>query len=154
MKNIQTETDTQADNLKIYIKMIHPEEPIPSVEEMREMISTAYHFPNLNARWNPVKRFLKILFFVPVFEILWSSDSETFINFARSKISLKKALKMNTYRHACNFCGKRFITPSNLNSHTLMHTGECPYTCQFRYRPNRSTEIKRQKYYQFCVLIS
>jgi len=44
-------------------------------------------------------------------------------------------LKMNTYRHACNFCGKRFITPSKLNRHTLMHTGERPYTCQFCYRP-------------------
>ena len=38
---------TQADNLKIHIKKIHPEEPIPSVEEMREMMSTAYHSPNL-----------------------------------------------------------------------------------------------------------
>ena len=42
-----------------------------------------------------------------------------------------ETLKMNTYRHACNFCGKRFITPSKLDRHTLIHTGESPYICKY-----------------------
>ena len=38
---------TQADNLKIHIKKIHPELPLPSLEEMREMMSSAYSAPAL-----------------------------------------------------------------------------------------------------------
>ena len=38
---------SQADNLKIHIEKIHPEEPIHSMKEMHEMMSTAYHSPNL-----------------------------------------------------------------------------------------------------------
>jgi len=39
------------------------------------------------------------------------------------------------YRHECPECGKRFITPSKLARHVLMHTGERPYTCPHCLRP-------------------
>ena len=38
------------------------------------------------------------------------------------------------YKHECNLCGKRFITPSKLSRHMLSHTGERPHTCQFCLR--------------------
>ena len=75
--------------------------------------------------------------FVPVFKILQSLD---FLFSILPGIRfpwriLWHLLMLNTYRHACNFCGKRFITTSKLNRHTLMHTGERPYICQFCYEP-------------------
>ena len=32
-------------------------------------------------------------------------------------------------RHECHFCGKRFPTPSKLQRHALVHTGEKPFSC-------------------------
>ena len=42
-----TKSHTQADNLKIHIKKVHPDCPLPSVEEMREMMYNAYNSPAL-----------------------------------------------------------------------------------------------------------
>ena len=47
------------------------------------------------------------------------------------------------YKHECNMCGKRFITPSKLHRHMLSHTGERPYTCQFCQRQfSQSSNMK------------
>lgn len=40
----------------------------------------------------------------------------------------------SNYKHECNTCGKRFVTPSKLSRHILSHTGERPHTCQFCFR--------------------
>ena len=32
-------------------------------------------------------------------------------------------------RHECLYCGKRFPTPSKLQRHALVHTGEKPFSC-------------------------
>ena len=42
-----TKSHTQADNLKIHIKKVHPDCPLPSVEDMREMMYNAYNSPAL-----------------------------------------------------------------------------------------------------------
>ena len=42
-----SKSHTQADNLKIHIKKTHPLCPLPSLEDMREMMSSAYSAPAL-----------------------------------------------------------------------------------------------------------
>ena len=42
-----SKSHTQADNLKIHIKKTPPELPLPSLEELREMMSSAYSAPAL-----------------------------------------------------------------------------------------------------------
>lgn len=34
-------------------------------------------------------------------------------------------------KHECPECGKRFPTPSKLQRHSFIHTGEKPYNCQY-----------------------
>ena len=42
-----SKSHTQGDNLKIHIKKVHPEYPLPSNEDLREMMYSAYSSPNL-----------------------------------------------------------------------------------------------------------
>ena len=52
-----------------------------------------------------------------------------------SQVYLDDACPLESnYKHECNTCGKRFVTPSKLSRHILSHTGERPHTCQFCFR--------------------
>lgn len=42
-----SKSHTQGDNLKIHIRKMHPEYPLPSNDEMRGMMYSAYSSPNL-----------------------------------------------------------------------------------------------------------
>ena len=42
-----SKSHTQADNLKIHIRKVHPQFPVPGVGEMREMMAAAYTSPAL-----------------------------------------------------------------------------------------------------------
>ena len=39
------------------------------------------------------------------------------------------ARAIDNRRHECVYCGKKFPTPSKLNRHELIHTGEKPFPC-------------------------
>ncbi|XP_066999116.2 zinc finger and SCAN domain-containing protein 31 [Anabrus simplex] len=47
----------------------------------------------------------------------------------RSRGTFSQDLSKN--RHICSQCGKSFRTPSKLNRHTLVHSGEKPYSCKY-----------------------
>jgi hypothetical protein len=52
-----------------------------------------------------------------------------------------------TRRHACNQCGKAFVTPSKLQRHVLSHSGIRPFHCQlcgrhFSQAANLKTHIR------------
>ena len=42
-----SKSHTQGDNLKIHIRKVHPEYPVPTVDELREMMFNAYNSPAL-----------------------------------------------------------------------------------------------------------
>ena len=42
-----SKSHTQADNLKIHIRKVHPQFPVPGLGEMREMMAAAYTSPTL-----------------------------------------------------------------------------------------------------------
>merc|ERR1719367_1437776 len=73
------------------------------------------------------------------------------------QLAAAAAKKEESKRHECVYCGKRFPTPSKLQRHSLIHTGEKPFTCdlclkgfthlshlknhqKFSHNPNRSGE--------------
>jgi len=48
---------------------------------------------------------------------------------AAARLAAAVAKKEESKRHECVYCGKRFPTPSKLQRHSLIHTGEKPFTC-------------------------
>ena len=48
---------------------------------------------------------------------------------AAARLAAAAAKKEESKRHECVYCGKRFPTPSKLQRHSLIHTGEKPFTC-------------------------
>ena len=48
---------------------------------------------------------------------------------AAHRLAAAAAKKEESKRHECVYCGKRFPTPSKLQRHSLIHTGEKPFTC-------------------------
>ena len=46
-------------------------------------------------------------------------------------------------RHECSYCGKRFPTPSKLQRHSFIHTGEKPFSCP--HCPKSYTQLAHLK---------
>jgi len=44
-------------------------------------------------------------------------------------VPIVAARAVDNRRHECIYCGKKFPTPSKLNRHELIHTGEKPFPC-------------------------